>query len=83
MANIIVCNGNIVPATFSGRVGVPEVLTCDIPWTVKPEPSTDFQGLIDLLSFNPEICASLIGACIVIFIIGYSGGKVSRILSRR
>jgi hypothetical protein len=83
MGNILVCNGNLVPALSGGRASVPEVLSCDIPWVVKPEPSTDFQGLIDLLSFSPEMCASLIGCCLVIFIIGYSGGKVARILSRR
>lgn len=47
---------------------------------IKP---TDFQALVDLLQFSPEICASLIGACLVIFIIGFSTGKVSRIISRR
>jgi hypothetical protein len=78
MGTVAVCDGTI---TVAGGPSAPFV--CSGSWTFKPEPLTDFQGLIDLLSFNPEICASLIGACIVIFIIGYSGGKVSRILSRR
>lgn len=83
MGNIIVCDGNLVIAKVGLNPVLPNVLGCDIPWTIKPEPSTDFQGLIDLLTFKPEICASLIGACLVIFIIGYSGAKVARILSRR
>jgi hypothetical protein len=95
MGNMIVCAGDVVlaPPQPTGptqaaywvnetyqTVPMPVCLT---GWEIKPEPSTDFQGLIDLLTFNPEICAQLIGVCLVIFIIGYSGGKVSRILSRR
>lgn len=83
MGNIIVCEGNLKPAKMAGDLIDNYVLSCDSPWVVKPEPATDFQGLIDLLSFDPEICASLIGTCLVIFIIGYSSGKVTRILSRR
>jgi hypothetical protein len=81
MANIIVCEGNLFEASSAGRP-VPNVLACDTGWIVKSEPATDFQGLIDLLSFDPEMCALLIGICVLFFIIGHSAGHVARNLGR-
>lgn len=81
MGNILVCEGNLVQAVSSGH-DVPNVLACDSGWIIKPEPLTDFQGLVELLSFDPETCALLIGICVLFFIIGHSAGHVARNLGR-
>jgi hypothetical protein len=80
MNQVIECAGNLTQAK-AGPTNVPGVLSCDTGWLIKP--ATDFQGLIDLLSFKPEICGQIIGVCLVIFVIGYSSAKVVRILTRR
>jgi hypothetical protein len=81
MGSIIVCSGNLVPAV-QGRDTIDNVLACDSGWIIKPEPATDFQGLVDLLQFDPEICALLIGTCVLFFIIGHAVGHVARTLGR-
>jgi hypothetical protein len=79
MKNVLVCEGAMVEATYNGTpLGV---FTCSTGWTAQP--ATDFQGLVDLLTFDPEICAQLIGGCAVLFVFGYSAGFVARMLTRR
>jgi len=70
MANYLICDGVIDPAQF----------TCSTGWVVAPV--ADISGLIDLLSFDPEICGLLIGICVLFFIIGHSAGHVARNLGR-
>lgn len=70
MANYLVCEGVIDTAA----------LTCSTGWQTSQ--AVDFQGLVDLLSFDPEICALLIGICVLFFVIGHSAGHVARNLGR-
>ena len=81
MGNIIVCEGNLIPATASGRE-INNVLACDSGWVIKPEPLTDFQDLVALLSFDPEIFAWIFGISVLLFITGLGAGHVARILNR-
>jgi len=81
MGSIIVCDGALVPAK-AGPSSVNNVLACESGWIIKPEPATDFQGLVDLLQFDPEICALLIGTCVLFFIVGHAVGHVARTLGR-
>lgn len=82
-----VCQGEII--TVTGSAQAPFQCYADSThttlgtWIFKAEPSTDFSGLISLLSFDSDLCGQLIGGCLVIFIIGFSAGKVARILTRR
>jgi hypothetical protein len=78
--NYLACDGIFQPAVFNGKV-IAGVFTCSTGW--KSQPSMDFQDLITLLSFSPEICAKLVGGCAVLFVLGYSSGFVARMLTRR
>ncbi len=81
MANFIVCDGNLVAAK-AGPSAIPNVLACDTGWVIKPEPVTDFQDLVRLLQFDPEICAWIIGISLVFFVTGYGAGMMLRTLNR-
>lgn len=70
MTTYLVCDGEIDAS----------LLTCSTGWYTSQ--SADFQGLISLLEFDPEICAMLIGICVLFFIIGHSAGHVARNLNR-
>lgn len=76
MANFLTCEGLITQSVE----GFPD---CSTGWIIKPEPVANFQSLIDLLTFSPEICAQLVGGCAVLFVMGYSFGFVARMLTRR
>lgn len=83
MANLIVCESNIVQPVVVG-VRTLSVAECEGGWTVIPyvEPVIDFQGLVDLLQFNPETFALIFGINILLFITGLGAGHVARILNR-
>lgn len=70
MSQYLVCDGQIDLNT----------LTCSTGWQVAQ--SVDFSDLVGLLQFDSEICAYIIGVCVLFFIIGHAAGHVARILSR-
>lgn len=93
MGNYIVCDGEIIfPPNVAGPGSAgylvdgittyPPMPVCKTGWLIKPEPATDFQGLIDLLQFDPETCGLLIGICVLFFVIGHAAGHVARNLGR-
>jgi len=70
MANYLICHDPIDPVS----------LHCPSGWVVTDH--YDFQSLVALLQFDPEICAYLIGTCVLFFVIGHAAGKTARIMSR-
>jgi hypothetical protein len=70
MATYLVCDG-VIDTTS---------LTCSSGWNTTQ--SVDFQDLVALLQFDPEICAYITGICVIFFIMGHSAGHVARQLSR-
>lgn len=70
MATFLICDGAIDSVN----------LTCSTGWVVAPV--MDISGLIELLTFDPAICALLIGICVLFFVIGHSAGHVARNLGR-
>lgn len=82
---LIACQSGAVPVATTSLAGnslmCPKINNVADPMVIV-EP-TDFQSLVDLLQFDSGICAQLIGGCLVIFLLGFAGGKVARIISRR
>ncbi|WP_331346819.1 hypothetical protein [Cellvibrio sp. UBA7661] len=70
MSQYLVCEGSVDLST----------LTCSTGWQVAQ--AVDFSDLVSLLEFDPEICAYIIGVCVLFFIIGHAAGHVARILMR-
>lgn len=70
MANYLVCDGLIDPAA----------LTCSTGWQTSQ--AVDFQDLVALLQFDPQVFGIIFGACVVTFLVGHYAGVVTRNLSR-
>jgi hypothetical protein len=80
MATYLVCEGNLNPAYTEIGHAVPGVFVCDTGW--KSSQSVDFQDLVALLQFDPEICAYITGMFVIFLIMGHAAGHVARQLSR-
>lgn len=70
MATYLVCESPIDTAE----------LHCPTGWVVAQH--YDFQDLVALLQFDPEIFALIFGISIVLFITGHGAGHVARLLNR-
>jgi hypothetical protein len=86
MANLILCEGNIVEAVASSRP-VPNVVACDTGWTVIPyvEPTDStaiYSQLVALNEFDAQQAAFIIVTCLVTFLVGFGTGVVIKLLRR-
>ena len=71
MSTYLVCDGVIDTAA----------LTCSTGWYTTQ--SVDFQDLVALLQFDPEIFSVLFGTCVLTFVVGHYAGQVARNLARK
>ena len=71
MSNYLVCDGSINLVD----------LTCSTGWYTSQ--TVDFQDLVALLQFDPEIFGLIFGISILFFVMGHGAGHVARLLARR
>lgn len=81
MAYQVTCAATPEPLYVDGQY-IDGGVTCPGGWSVTAVQESDFAQLVELLSFDPGVFGTLLGTCIVIFILGYSTGHVARNLGR-
>ncbi|BFM20054.1 hypothetical protein R50076_11030 [Gilvimarinus japonicus] len=70
------------PAVLVDGNGVLVETTCEQGWLVIETDPTTITELVGLLQFDLGTFSSLLGTCIVLFIMGHSAGHVARNLNR-